>query len=62
MATLNIVVVAARSYTMDQECLDLFDLWERLDAAGSGSHIVEVLVVPSCMDRYASGSLARLTL
>jgi hypothetical protein len=60
MASLDIVVVAARSHTLDQECLDLFDPWERLDFAGGGSHLVEFLVVPSCMEQYASDSLACL--
>jgi hypothetical protein len=62
MPTLDIVVVAARSYTMDQECLDLFDPWERLDTAGSGRHLIEILVAPSCMERYASDGLARSVL
>jgi hypothetical protein len=35
MATFDIVVVAAGSHTVDQECLDFFDPWEGLDFAGS---------------------------
>jgi hypothetical protein len=59
MATLNIVVVAAGSHAMDQECLDLFDLWERLDFVGCGSHLVEVLAVPSYIEQIASDGIAR---
>ena len=46
VATLDIVVVAAGSYALDQESLDCFDLWERLDAASSRRHLASIWAMP----------------
>jgi hypothetical protein len=44
VTALDIVVIAARSYALDQECLDLFDPWERADVAASGCHLAATFV------------------
>ena len=44
MAALDIVVIAAGSYALDKECLDLLDSWERADIVASGRHVAAILV------------------
>ena len=63
MATFDIVVVAAGSYALDQESLDCFDLWERLDAASSRRHLAAVRAMPGfCSINGSNSSLGNWTM
>ena len=44
VTALDIVVIAASSYALDEECLDLFDAWERADIAAAGRHIAAISI------------------
>ena len=60
VTALDIVVIAASSYALDEECLDLFDAWERADIAAAGRHIAAISVCLLTVDIRSSSRLPGL--